>query len=183
MFTLPYRKSPLHAVIIHIRLSGLKVFTFPIDCLIEVKSGDISCSITQVCKGGNESRETPEPDSRKWQLFPLRHRRHINLAEDKVGEEVVTARPQIPSAQSRGTEYFLSSTVSRTVTQAGSFSTSDKLPISGDSERENLFFFGLYQRVRAVRNQYLFLLSKGSSLRRDKQDKCTRSIGVWTLYK
>lgn len=153
MFTLPYRKSPLHSVIMHIRLSGLKVFTFPIDCLIEVKSGDISRSITQVCKGRNESRETPEPDSRKWQLFPLRHRRHINLAEDKVGQEVVTARPQIPSAKSRGTEYFLSYIVSRTVTQAVSCSTSVKWPISGDSERENLSFFGLYQRVTAVGNQ------------------------------
>lgn len=143
MFTLPYRKSPLHSAIIHIRLSGLKLFTFPIDCLIEVKSRDISCSITQVCKGGNVSGETPEPVSSRWQLFPLRHRRHINLAEDKVRREVVTARSQIPSPQSRGTEYILSYIVSRAVTQA------------------NLFFFGLYQRVRDVGNQYgLFSLSK-----------------------
>lgn len=86
MFTLPHRKSPLHSVIIHIRLSGLQLFTFPIDSLIEVKSRDISCSITQICKGGKEGRETP--DSRKWQLFPLRRRRHINLAEDKVGRKL-----------------------------------------------------------------------------------------------
>lgn len=123
-------------MIIHIRLSGLKLFTFPIDCLIEVKSGDISCSITQVCKGGDESRETPEPDSRKWQLFPLRHRCHINLAEDKVGEEVVTAQSQIPSPQNRGSEYISSYIVGRTVTQAVFLSTSVKCPISGDSEQK-----------------------------------------------
>lgn len=86
MFTLPRRKSPLHFVIIHIRLSGLRLFTFPIDSLIEVKSRDNSCSTAQICKGGKEGRGTP--GSRKWQLFPLRRRRHINLAEDKVGRKL-----------------------------------------------------------------------------------------------
>lgn len=129
MFALPYRKSPLHFVIIHTRLSGLKLFTFPIDSLIEVKSRDISCSMNQMCKGGKESGETPEPDSRKWQLFPLRHRRHINLAEDKVEEEVVTAQSQILSPQHQGTEYIFSCIVTRTVTRAVSLSTSVKCPI------------------------------------------------------
>lgn len=152
MCTLPYRKSPLHFVIIHVRLSGFPLFTFPIDSLIEVKSWDISRSITQICKGGNESREAPEPDSRKWQLFPLRRRRHINLAEDKVGEEVVTAQSQIPSPQSQGTEYIWSYIVTRTVTQAVCLSTSVKCPISGDSERENAFFSS-HQQVTAVGNQ------------------------------
>lgn len=86
-------------MIIHVRLSGLQLFTFPIDSLIEVKSRDISRSITWICKGGKGGRETP--DSRKWQLFPLRRRRHINLAEDEVGEEVVTAQSPTPSPRSR----------------------------------------------------------------------------------
>lgn len=143
MFTLPYRKSPLHALIIHIRLSGLKLFTFPIDCLIEVKSGDISCSITQVCKGGNESRETAERDSRKWQLFPLQHRRHINLAEDKVGEEVVTAQSQIPSPQSRGTEYILSYIVSRTENQTTSLSNVPFQETVNEKTRSSLVYISV----------------------------------------
>lgn len=118
-------------MIIHIRLPGLRLFTFAIDSLIEVKSGDI---LTQIRKGGSESRGRPEPDSRKRQLFPLEHRRHINLAEDKVGEEVVTAQSQIPSPQSQGTEYILSYIVTRTVTQAVCLPASVKCPISGDSE-------------------------------------------------
>lgn len=39
-------------MIIHIRLSGLELFTFVMDSLIEVKLRYISCRIIQICKGG-----------------------------------------------------------------------------------------------------------------------------------
>lgn len=116
MFTLPYRKSPLHSVIIHIRLSGLKLFTFPLDCLIEVKFRGYLLQHNSGLQ--RREREQGNAGEAGGSSSPLRHRRHINLAEDKVGEEVVTAQSQIPSPQSRGTEYILSYIVSRTVTQA-----------------------------------------------------------------
>ena len=91
-------KIPLRVVIIHIRLSGLELFTFLIDPLIEVKLrqylppgySDLWLEVggTQNAKDSQHlvaAAHTPE------------HHRYVNLAKDKVAEEVVTAQSWILS--------------------------------------------------------------------------------------
>lgn len=143
LFTLPYRKSPLHSVIIHHSSSGWELFTFLIDSLIEVKLRHISCRIIQICEGRNESKRHHEPDSRKWQHFPLQHHRHINLAKDKVTEEVVTAPSWILSPRRQVTEYILCYIVMRSVAQAVSLSPSVKCHISGDGSGDTVYTISL----------------------------------------
>lgn len=145
-------------MIIHIRLSGLELFTFLMDSLIEVKLRYISCRIIQICKGGGWKHRKPEPDSRKWQRCPLQHRRDINLAKDKESEELVTAQSWILSPQCHNlTEYILSYIVMRTVAQAAAL-----LPVCQASHlqwrlRWHIVFFVFINRSHWQLQQPLFL--------------------------
>lgn len=109
MFTLRSRKSPLHSVIIHIRLSGWELFTFLIDSLIEVKLRRNFCRIIQICEGKNGNAKRQSQTAANGSALPLQHHRDINLAKDKATGEVVTAQSWIPSPQCQNLpEYILS---------------------------------------------------------------------------